>query len=417
MNKPSIVAAGSAVIARSTSQILLANLVKNVALLLVMVIVSRSFGIFELGIFSLALAITTPFFAFALLGARVLRLTGPSEMTMRVIGQTLGITGAGAFLLSIAFTCVFNPTDESTTSIDLFLISSVGAVAIYKWADLFTELYAGQLQRDSKTARLLWISVVGAVLVSGAAVIVQISGLPYVTLVWTLPITGLLSAAIFFWFTSETPSPTPIRVKVGTVFRMGTPLGLAGGIAVFASATPQYFVAAFYGPELVGILAVVLYLYALSDLFGAAFGQAWVHRIQEIDSYSAQISFVLKIGLITTAVMLPISAVGVWAFSQIVPSIFGSNLVVSSELGLPLALSITLMPMAHLIAMALFVRFAYRQGLIMMMTNAVVVALASILFIPSFGLVGAMWAVFCGVLSRTLTGLILNFSGARAAID
>ena len=405
MNKPSIVAAGSAVIARSTSQILLANLVKNVALLLVMVIVSRSFGIFELGIFSLALAITTPFFAFALLGARVLRLTGPSEMTMRVIGQTL------------AFTCVFNPTDESTTSIDLFLISSVGAVAIYKWADLFTELYAGQLQRDSKTARLLWISVVGAVLVSGAAVIVQISGLPYVTLVWTLPITGLLSAAIFFWFTSETPSPTPIRVKVGTVFRMGTPLGLAGGIAVFASATPQYFVAAFYGPELVGILAVVLYLYALSDLFGAAFGQAWVHRIQEIDSYSAQISFVLKIGLITTAVMLPISAVGVWAFSQIVPSIFGSNLVVSSELGLPLALSITLMPMAHLIAMALFVRFAYRQGLIMMMTNAVVVALASILFIPSFGLVGAMWAVFCGVLSRTLTGLILNFSGARAAID
>lgn len=399
-------------VTRTTTHVLLANVSKNVALFAVLLIIPRFYGSTNFGAFSLALAVTTPFYAFALIGARILRLTGPKQLSTKSIELSLLITGALALVSSLLFTQIFRP-DASTDSAISILGFSVFAVAIYKWGDLFTELFAGELQRDFKTGKLLFVSISSGAVLVAAAYFLSILKLPFQIFLTGIGIAGILSALIFKFSIGTSRSES--NSKVSQTLKLGLPLGLAGAIGTLMSTTPQYFVAAFYGPELVGVLAVILYVFSLADLFGAAYAQAWVHKIKERDSAKGQIRFALKIGVISSFIFIPISIIGVWLFSMIAPLIFGIGFIVTLSEALPLVIAVSLLPLVHMVSIALLVRIAYKQSLFIMLASAISVVILSTMLVPTLGITGALLSVMVGTLVRVLAPLVLNrdLLGAR----
>lgn len=390
-------------VTRTTTHILVANISKNLALFAVLIIIPRVYGAADFGAFSLALAITTPFFAFALIGARVLRLTAPTSLSTKSIEISLIYTGLFALVCSALFGLVFIP-DESKDSAIFVLFSAVIAVGLYKWGDLFTELYAGELQLSSNTNKLLIVSAIsGGTLVLVSFVIASFQ-LQFHILLFGIVISGLLSS-LFFSYVSRIYR-TQGFFEPKEALRLGIPLGLAGAIGTLMSSTPQYFVAASYGPEMVGILAVILYVFSLADLFGGAYSQAWIHKIKEHSTPHQQLLYSIKVGVFSSLSFIPISIIGVWLFSAFAPLVFGARFTLNISEAIPLVIAISLLPLGHLVSIALLVRIAYKQSLAFMSLSAFSVVIVSLLAIPTMGISGALWAVATGIAVRVGAPLV-----------
>ena len=390
-------------VTRTTTNILVANISKYLALFAVLIIIPRVFGAADFGAFSLALAITTPFFAFALIGARVLRLTAPTSLSTKSIEISLIYTGLFALVCSALFGLVFIP-DESKDSAIFVLFSAVIAVGLYKWGDLFTELYAGELQLASKTNKLLIVSAIsGGTLVLVSFVIASFQ-LQFHILLLGIAVSGLLSS-LFFSYVSRIYR-TQGLFEPKEALRLGIPLGLAGAIGTLMSSTPQYFVAASYGPEMVGILAVILYVFSLADLFGGAYSQAWIHKIKEHSTPHQQLVYSIKVGVFSSLSFIPISIIGVWLFSAFAPLVFGARFTLNISEAIPLVIAISLLPLGHLVSIALLVRIAYKQSLAFMSLSAFSVVIVSLLAIPTMGISGALWAVATGIAVRVGAPLV-----------
>lgn len=390
-------------VTRTTSNVLIANISKNLALFAVLIIIPRIYGATDFGAFSLALAITTPFFAFALIGARVLRLTAPTSLSTKSIEISLLFSGLLALVCATLFALLFIP-DESKVSAIVVLFFAVIAVGLYKWGDLFTELYAGELQLSLKTNKLLIVSAIsGSTLVLVSFVIAWLK-LEFHFLLVGIAISGLLSA-LFFSYSSRAFRTQGI-FEPKEALRLGLPLGIAGAIGTLMSSTPQYFVAASYGPEMVGILAVILYVFSLADLFGGAYSQAWIHKIKAHLTPYQQLKYSVKVGMFSSLAFIPISILGVWLFSALAPIVFGARFTLNISEAIPLVIAVSLLPLGHLVSIALLVRIAYKQSLVIMSLSAISVVFISLLAIPTLGISGALWAVATGIAVRVGAPLI-----------
>ena len=393
-------------VTKVTFQVLVANISKNVALFLVLILIPRFYSTNDFGSFSLALAITTPFFAFALIGARVLRLTGPKNLSTTSIELALLITGALALVFSFLFTFVFysGPDDNSYFGL---LVLTVFSIGIYKWGDLFTELYAGEFQLAAQTNKLLIVSLLSGALLVLIAVFVGQSEFNFSFLLIGVAVYGILSASIYAFSTKK------IRVqskpRLSKALQLGFPLGLAGAIGTLMATTPQYFVAFYWGPELVGILAVILYAFSIADLFGAAFAQAWIHKIKELPDSVGQFRYAIKIGVYSSLIFIPISTLGIWIFSILLPLLFGKTFIITLSESIALIFAVSLLPLGHMISFALLVRIAYKQSLIIMTASALSVTVFSFLLIPNYALAGALWAVVSGITVRVVLPLLYNW--------
>ena len=386
----------------TTTHVLFANLAKNIALLTILVIVSRVYGEKEFGIFTLSLAITTPFFAFALIGARILKLTVVENIDTRSIEKTLVITGTIALVISVFFTLFFSPEQANSQTFDLLLFA-VFSVSIYKWGDLFTEVHAGELQIIEQTRKLLFVSILSAlivVLVSGTIAVLE---LDFRILLLGISFSGLAGAFVFWVATFQIRFSSDSKIKM--VLKLGIPLGIASAIGTLVSTTPQYFIAVFWGAEFVGELAILLYLFAFADLFGGAYSQAWLPKIKTIKDKKSLLNECLKIGVYSTLVMIPTSVVLALGFSYVVPLVFGSAYNIQIDELIPLALSIALLPFVHMLAIALFTQKAYKENLQVTLMSALAVLLASILFVEPFGISGALWALVVGLLVKAFLPL------------
>lgn len=383
-------------VAGVTTHLLISNLSKSFVLLLFFIAVSKLLGSDYLGAYSLALAITTPFFAFGLLGTRVARVTGPVQISNASYEIGLIFSGLFATMSSLLFSLFFFPD----------ALSIVLWVSIFKWSDLFTELYAGSLQLNNKTMRLATISLVGSLLIGSISIgtLLVSDSLNYSLAVFALLGWGFAVSFRFLSIKYISKNQTFTRIK--QVFLLGIPLGISGAIAALGSTFPQYRMAGTLGDTAVGVLAIFLYIYALADIFGAAYGQAWIPKIKALQSYRKQVFFVISIGLYSTLAAIPITAIGIWIFSAAAPLIFGSFFSVTLSEAIPLFCTVVALPYVHIVATALFVRVHYKRSLTTMLISTLVTVVAAILLIPSQGIAGGIYAVAAGLLTRGIISTI-----------
>lgn len=379
-----------------TTNLLISNLAKSAVLLVFFIAISRLLGANELGTYSLALAITTPLFAFGLLGSRIARLTGPTSLSNKSFEIALLISGGFATALSILFSMSF----FSNT------LEAVFWVSIFKWSDLYSELYAGDLQNRGRTGKLAFTSVLGSVFVSALPVGILIFGKNLGLSLVIFATCGWAFALLLRYFSTKTQLPASTH-QVSNIIRLGLPLGISGAIAALGSTVPQYRVGATLGDAAVGTLAIFLYVYALVDIFGAAYGQAWISRIQSVIHRDSQRKFVLKVSLYSSLAMIPLAIIGLFAFGLMAPFVFGSHFTLSMEQALPLFLALVFLPYTHVISTALFVRMHYKRSMFMMIFSTGITTVFSILLVPTLGISGGLWAVTIGVAVRAITSTVL----------
>lgn len=377
-------------VASVTTHLLFTNLAKSAVLLAFFISVSRILGAESLGVYSLALAITTPLFAFGLLGVRILRLTGPAKITNPSFELGLSLTGILATCLSIVFSLVVFPNT----------LAAVLLISLFKWSDLFTELYAGDFQLRGATRKLASYTTFWAVIIASVSVVLLIA-----TNSLEASLIGFAACGWFYALSLRKKSSITITLRsiqqIRDALRLGVPLGISGALAALGSTIPQYRVGATLGDEAVGILAIFLYVYALVDIFGAAYGQAWISKIQSISEREKQYFFTQKVGAVSSLAMLPLAIFGVYLFALIAPLIFGAHFFVSSEEAIPLILAITLLPYAHVVATALFARMHYKRSLAVMLFSTGATLLGTLSFVPTFEISGGIYAVTLGIFIRS----------------
>ena len=397
---------------RSTIDLLGAQVLRNLAPILLLLLLARFTDQETVGRFSLMLAIATPFFVFAQLGLRTVSLTLNPDVRFGSYARTQTAAVSIAIAVVAATTAIGNPG----------LLGGMLCLALLKTADVFSDFLSGPLQRRHRSRTILVASIVYAVAASAAAAITLTFSGDLVPTILVVAVASLLAMYLFLFLPasrvarSETSAPVrpALRIEIRRILAAGVPLGLTTAILSLISTFPQYIVTASHGADETARFAVILYVYALADLVTGTISQAWIPTAQyQLSHGEGNKTLVLAVRNAAkwTLVYIPIVVIGLIATAQLFPLIFKGDYTLSFAEAVPLGLAILALPLAHFTAIAVAIENYYAHSLILAIFSAGVAILGCIALIPSLGLTGAFIALFASVVTRALiaAGILLWF--------
>lgn len=397
---------------RSTLDLLGAQVLRNLAPILLLLLLARFTDQATVGRFSLMLAIATPFFVFAQLGLRTVSLTLNPDASFGSYVRTQAAAIVIALVVVVAATAIGTPG----------LLLGIVFVGLLKTADVFADFLSGPLQRRHRTRTILVASIVYAVAASAAAAAtLTISG----ELETTILIVALVSLVAMYVFLyrpahrvarTETPvsRSQAARPEIQRILAAGVPLGLTTAILSLISTFPQYIVTASHGADETARFAVLLYVYALADLVTGTVSQAWIPTAQhQLLHGEGTKTLVLAVqsAVKWTLVYIPVIVAGLFATAQLFPIVFDGDYSLSVAEAIPLGLAILALPFAHFTAIAVAIENYYMHSLILAVFSTAIAIVGCIVLIPGLGLTGAFIALFASVATRALTaaGILLWF--------
>lgn len=391
---------------RTTVFLMLANVLRNISLLLVLLFLAQLTEPEVVGNYALALAITTPVFAFAQFGLRGVFLTLRAQVRLSsyAIVQTIGVLSATA--LSLAIVCIVDPP----------LASTVLLVSFFKGADAYCDLFAAPLQQHGRSDLVFWGfltsalaggSAVGALLAATENLDIALAGMALVSVLVTVFLFAIPAIRIVAQVKNNEKQVGAVRV----IFAAGLPTGLSLSVLALIPTMPQYVLAWSVGSIAVGYFVVVLYTYMTAELFTGALVQSWLpHARDHFETQVRRRGDFLRwvIGHIVkwTALFLPITGAGFLGAMWVYPILF-PDYPLSFDLILPLTLTILLLPALYFTSAAMSVRNLYSHSLTVGAVAVTASVAASLLLIPVFGVPGALWATFAGVAGRTGTAITI----------
>jgi O-antigen/teichoic acid export membrane protein len=398
--------------AKTTTWLLLANVSRNIGLIVVLILLARLTNQEVVGQYALALAITTPIFALLQLGIKGIYLT--------LIGQY----GFGSFLRVLlgAMTLAVLVSVSVAVIVAPALVAAVLFVSFIKVNDALCELLSGPMQRYHQPSRIFWTYLVSASIGSiGVAGTLVLGGELELTLA-VLATTSLLVTVFVMWNPATRlahlhapQGQTDVRHTgsgASTIIRAGIPTGVSAAILSLVVTIPQYQLAAGLGPEAVGYLAVVLYGLAIMDIFLGTLTQAWIPKAQaalflDVDDARHFTPFVLRASLRWTLAMVPLASLGVGLMSLFVPVVLGHQYALTWAVTIPLVVAIVLSPTQHFTGVGLIVKNYYNRNVIPSLAAVIASSVAGLILIPIYGVPGALWAVAFALAIRGITTIII----------
>lgn len=394
---------------RRTTELLGAQLLRNLAPILLVFLLARFVDQSTVGRFTLSLAIATPLFVFAQLGLRTVSLTLNPDARFNSYARIQAASAGIAVVLVTGIGAAIAPHM-------LVLLLFVGFL---KMADAFADFLAGPLQRRGRSRSILIASAIYAVAASAAAaaVLALKGGLDLTIL--TVAVVSLLATYLFLYLPAHRASLAessscgrPHQPETGRVLGAGVPLGLTTAILALVSTFPQYVVTASEGADETARFAVLLYVYALADLVTATLAQAWIPSAQRQllrGEGRATLRLASMNALKWTAVYAPLTLLGLLATSFLFPLVFGERYTLSPSEALPLGLAVIALPLAHFTAIAVAIENYYTHSLILAVFSATVAIGGCLILIPALGITGAFIALFASVVTRALVaaGILL----------
>lgn len=412
--------------AKTTSQLLAGNILRNLGLVVVLVMLARFTSTSTVGKYSLCLAITGPIFVFAQMGLRSVYLTMSKNHRFSSYLQVQLIMLAVAIGVSCLAAVLLHPE----------LLITVILVALVKVADSLTELFSGPMQGYQRAGGIVWGNAVSAALGSIATGILLITTRDLNIALLGLAASSLVVVCIFMgvpaWRLARQHehsehSQLPFRQDWRFIFRAGLPTGLAGSIVTLVSSMPQFFLARDHGVALVGSFAVLLYCFAIVDIFSGTLTQAWITSARRVITATETgaprfVAFAARATARWTVVFIGMAVVGVWLASLVLPLIFGRQYTVSLAEAVPLAAAIAFLPLAHFGGTALAVQNFYVHGITVGVASALVCLVLCAVLIPPLGISGALWATGVAYGARGITAFIILYfrkplTGGSRALD
>lgn len=392
---------------RTTIHLLGAQVLRNLAPILLLLLLARFTDQATVGQFSLVLAIATPFFVFAQLGLRTVALTLTPDAGFRSYTVTQFCAVTLAFIAVVIAGAISTPT----------LLVVVVFVALLKVADAFSDFLSGALQRRHRSHTVLIASFVYAAVASAAAAIALILTRSLAPTVLAVAVVSLLAMYLFLYLPARRlarPSTAPQQSKpeIGRILAAGVPLGITSAVLALISSFPQYVITANQGEAETARFAVLLYVYALADLATGTVAQAWIPVAQAHLARGAgakTLGLALRSALRWTIVYIPVTIAGLFATAWLFPIVFRGDYTLSISEAVPLGLAIIALPVAHFTAIAVAVENYYVHSLLLAVISTSVAIIGCLTLIPLFGLTGAFIALFASVVTRALVaaGILL----------
>lgn len=382
-----------------------AQVLRNLAPILLLFLLARLTNQDTVGSYSLALAIATPFFVFAQLGLRTVSLTLNPDANftiyMRVQGTAVLLAAIGA-ALAAAFT-------------SLPLLGLVALVGLLKTADAFSDFLSGPLQRRGQTVTILVSSFVYAAASSAAAALTLTFTKNLELTILAIGVVALITTALVLYRparrlakVSETAASNKLQLK--RVLAAGVPLGATSGILALTSTFPQYVITSSHGEALTARFAILLYVFALADIATGTIAQAWIPNAQHRLAHNKNLStlaLALRASLKWSAVYIPTVVLGLTATAALFPIIFGQEYTLSLTEAIWLGASILALPFAHFTAMSVAIENQYIHSVTLAVVSTTVAAAIGITCIPEFGISGAFAALFASIGSRGITATVI----------
>lgn len=392
---------------RTTIHLLGAQVLRNLAPILLLFLLARFTDQATVGQFSLVLAIASPFFVFAQLGLRTVALTLNPDAAFR----DYVITQVGSVALALVAVVVAGAISTPSLLLVVFF------VGLLKIADAFSDFLSGPLQRRHRSQTVLIASLIYAVVASAAAAAALALTQDLALTILSVAIVSLLAMYFFLYLparrVARAPGSSPTsRVEIRRILAAGVPLGITAAILALISSFPQYVITASQGEAETARFAVLLYVYALADLATGTVAQAWIPVAQEHLARGAgakTLGLALRSALRWTLVYIPITVVGLFATSMLFPIVFDGDYTLSVAEAIPLGLAIVALPFAHFTAIAVAIENYYAHSLLLAVISTGVAVLGCLTLIPAFGLTGAFISLFASVVMRALVagGILL----------
>jgi O-antigen/teichoic acid export membrane protein len=404
--------------AKTTTWLLLANISRNIGLIVVLILLARLTNQEVVGHYALALAITTPIFALLQLGIKGIYLTLIGKYGFGSFLRVLLSCMALAVLISIAIALVVAPA----------LIIAVLFVAFIKVNDALCELLSGPMQKHHQPSRIFWTYLVSAVI--GAIVVAATLTLGWglETALAALATTSLLVTAFVMWNPAtrlanlhephEYADRSQAFTAAKTIVRAGVPTGIAAAILSLVVTIPQYQLAAASGASAVGYLAVMLYGLAVIDIFLGTLTQAWIPQAQmaltlDVDDVKSFTPYVVRTSLLWTLAMVPLAFFGVGLMSILLPLVLGHQYAMTWAVAIPLIVAIVLSPAQHFTGVGLIVRNFYNRNVIPSLAAVSASSLAGLVLIPPYGVAGALWTIAFALAVRGSTTVVILMQSGR----
>ena len=394
---------------RRTVDLLVAQLLRNLAPILLLLMLARLTDQETVGRFSLTLAIATPIFVLAQLGLRTVSLTLVPDAGLTEYTKVQLVAVGLAFVAVVVIGLIAAPS----------LLVALVLVSLLKTADAFTDFLSGPLQRRHRSRTILVASVVAALVVSTTAATVLLTTGGLEPTILAVALVSIVVAYVCLYLparraSAAEPPPRDPSAATLSVLKAGLPLGLTTAVLALVSTFPQYVVTATEGAAETARFAVLLYVYALADLVTAALAQAWVPTAQQqlLEGEGVKsLTLALRSAARWTVVYVPVVIIGLLLTAQLFPAIFGPGYTLSLGEAIPLGLAILTLPVAHFTAIAVAIENYYTHSLLLAAASAVVAMVACVVLIPVLGLAGGFVGLFASVLVRAgvATAILLWF--------
>ncbi|CAI9393646.1 lipopolysaccharide biosynthesis protein [Microbacterium sp. T2.11-28] len=353
------------------------------------------------GTLTLSLALTAPGFILLGLGMRTLVLTHRASHPLR----TYLALRAGSAVLAILVSCIVLVLALGPD----WGVAGAGVIAL-KIADYVLDLATAWYQSQHRWRRLVTLSLAAAIATAlGAVVAGALIGPEFAVLGAGSAVLVVATAFGLIPLVQEgRADPRPRWGDVLALARAGIPLGISYGMVGLLVAVPQYFLAATDGVGAAGRFAVIFYLVTAAELLVNPISQAWVQRTRARLGLTGMTRRVLaRETSIHVAVFAPVVVVGAVAGWFLIPIVFGDYFAPSASEILAVSLCMLLMPAVYLGASALAIANRYRSSLVVVIPALVIVATASAVLTPSFGVAGAFAALAAGLVLRAAVPIAL----------
>ena len=377
-----------------------ANVARYVSQFVLLMLILRTQSPRAAGLFVLAMAIATPLFRLSELGSRSIYVTHQREYGIR----------AYLLLLTVSTSFAFVTITGVTASFGWIPIGLMVLVSLNKAAEVFLIFWGGPLQVRGRTSRILQIYVLNAIATIGAAVV----GLLILDDLLLALLGSLLASVMCVWLFGRQTDRTAARQdsvhsSVRDLARAGFPMGVAVALITLVSTVPQYGLAASVGPSAAARFAIAIYAIVAIEVFMHPVAQAWLTKaVHQRSAGRRELARLLVTTIRRWTIVLAVCSMAIAAASYLIyPFLFGEPYALSVPEAVAIAVAIVLLPFEFIGIYGLSVVNRYATNIFVSAATVIVCLGVSVVLIPRFDVVGALWAFASAIAARGLFACVV----------
>ncbi len=391
---------------KNTAWMILGNTYYALCQWLVLMILARVGGAEDVGIFTLALAITGPIIIFFELGIRTIIATDvDSENDYTAYFMVRSIASFAGITLCFIFALFY----------ENYIFWTVIVVALFKVSESFSQMYYGYAIRQEKLNRIS-ISLISRGTLS--TIILTIS---YI-LTKNIPISAsayMISwVAVLIFYDRYNISERLHIINQRTlessyrILLSGLPLGITSLLGVLGIYIPRYFLESTHGLAELGIYSSMAYFITIGNIAVYAFGQSMIPILSKYNANNEYKKF-NKMVFQAFLLVLIMGAVGVslaYLIGDIVLEImYGSEFSAHSDILPIIAISASITYLANIFGYAINSKRIFMAQVPAQLLVIVVSCLGSWFYIPTYGIDGAAYVLVLSSVTMFFSLLVVLF--------